>query len=50
MAGISDLTKTSWILSVYHLFLNCQEVSLQEFSLDFGVGPRTAPRMKPVGS
>ena len=32
MAGVSDMkTKTSRILSVYHLFLNCEEVSFQEF-------------------
>lgn len=36
--------KTSRILSVYHLFRNCQEVSFQEFSLNFGVSPRTALR------
>ena len=44
MAGISAITKTSRVLSVYHLFLNCSEVSLQEFSLSFGVGQRTAVR------
>ena len=27
---MEELTKTSRILSVYHLFLNCQEVSFQE--------------------
>jgi len=36
--------RLSRVLSVYHLFLNCQEVSLQEFSLNFGVGHRTALR------
>lgn len=36
--------KLSRILSVYHLFLNCQEVSLQEFTLNFGVSQRTALR------
>lgn len=38
------ITKTSRILSVYHLFLNCQEVSLQESTLNFGVSQRTALR------
>ena len=38
------ITKLSRILSVYHLFLNCQEVSLQEFTLNFGVSQRTALR------
>ena len=38
------LGRTSRILSVYHLFLNCEEVSYQEFELDFGVGHRTALR------
>ena len=37
-------TKTSRILSVYHLFLNCVEVSFQEFTLNFGVSQRTALR------
>ena len=36
--------KTSRVLSVYHLFLNCEEVSLQEFTLNFGVSQRTALR------
>lgn len=27
---MEELTKTSRILSVYHLFLNCKEVSFQE--------------------
>ena len=36
--------KTSRILSVYHLFLNCEEVSFQEFTLNFGVSRRTALR------
>ena len=44
MAGISDISKISRLLSVYHLFLYCEEVSLQEFSLSFGVGQRTAVR------
>ena len=44
MAGISDISKTSRVLSVYHLFLNCAEVSIQEFSLSFGVGQHTAVR------
>ena len=37
-------TKTSRILSVYHLFLNCEEVSYQEFSLSFGVSRCTGLR------
>lgn len=37
-------TKTSRILSVYHLFLNCEEVSFQEFTLNFDVSQRTALR------
>lgn len=32
-----QITKTSRILSVYHLFLHCEEVSYQEFTLNFGV-------------
>ena len=36
--------KLSRILSVYHLFLNCEEVSFQEFALNFGVSQRTALR------
>ena len=44
MGGISDISKISRLLSVYHLFLYCKEVSLQEFSLSFGVGQRTAVR------
>lgn len=36
--------KLSRVLSVYHLFLNCREVSLQEFALNFGVSQRTALR------
>lgn len=45
MAGVSNMkTKTSRILSVYHLFLNCEEVSFQEFTLSFGVSRRTALR------
>lgn len=39
-----QITKTSRVLSVYHLFLNCEEVSLQEFVLNFGVSQRTALR------
>lgn len=38
------VTKLSRILSVYHLFLNCEEVSFQEFTLNFGVSRRTALR------
>lgn len=38
------LSKTSRVLSVYHLFLNCEEVSFQEFTLSFGVSRRTALR------
>ena len=38
------ITRTNRVLSVYHLFLNCEEVSLQEFTLNFGVGRRTALR------
>ena len=45
MASIPDRkTKTSRVLSVYHLFLNCEEVSYEEFTLNFGVGCRTALR------
>ena len=45
MARVPDMkTKTSRILSVYHLFLNCEEVSFQEFTLNFGVSQRTALR------
>lgn len=36
--------KLSRILSVYHLFLNCEEVSFREFTLNFGVSQRTAVR------
>lgn len=39
-----QITKTDRVLSVYHLFLNCEEVSLQEFTLNFGVSRRTALR------
>lgn len=39
--GISKLSR---VLSVYHLFLTCQEVSFQEFTLNFGVSERTARR------
>lgn len=39
-----QITKTSRVLSVYHLFLHCQEVSYQEFTLNFGVSQRTALR------
>ena len=38
------VSKTSRVLSVYHLFLNCEEVSFQEFTLNFGVSQRTATR------
>jgi len=38
------MNKLSRVLSIYHLFLNCEEVSLQEFTLSFGVGQRTALR------
>ncbi len=38
------ISKTSRVLSVYHLFLNCEEVSFQEFTLNFGVSQRTALR------
>lgn len=38
------ITKTSRVLSVYHLFLHCEEVSYQEFTLNFGVSQRTALR------
>ena len=38
------VSKTSRLLSVYHLFQYCKEVSLREFSLGFGVGQRTAVR------
>ena len=44
MGKQGKVSKTSRVLSVYHLFLNCAEVSLQEFSLSFGVGQRTALR------
>lgn len=39
-----EITKTSRVLSVYHLFLGCEEVSFQEFTLNFGVSHRTALR------
>jgi len=39
-----SISRLGRVLSVYHLFLNCEEVSLQEFSLNFGVGSRTALR------
>ena len=39
-----QISKTSRILSVYHLFLNCEEVSFEEFTLNFGVSQRTALR------
>lgn len=38
------VNKLRRILSVYHLFLNCEEVSFQEFALNFGVSQRTALR------
>ena len=44
MGEQGKVSKTSRVLSVYHLFLNCAEVSIQEFSLSFGVGQRTAVR------
>lgn len=44
MGEQGKVSKTSRVLSVYHLFLYCEEVSLQEFSLSFGVGQRTAVR------
>ena len=44
MVEQEKVSKTSRVLSVYHLFLYCEEVSLQEFSLSFGVGQRTAVR------
>lgn len=37
-------TKTSRILSVYHLFLNCQEVSCQELRQQFEVSEKTSFR------
>ncbi len=39
-----NISKTSRVLSVYHMFLNCEEVSFQEFTLNFGVSRRTALR------
>lgn len=39
-----QIAKTNRILSVYHLFLTCEEVSLQEFTLNFGVSRPTACR------
>lgn len=39
-----DITKTSRVLSVYHLFLNCQEVSFQELRQQFEVSERTSLR------
>ena len=39
-----DISKTSRILSVYHLFLNCQEVSFQELRQQFEVSERTSLR------
>lgn len=38
------ISKTSRVLSVYHLFLHCEEVSCEEFALNFGVSGRTARR------
>lgn len=37
-----EITKTSRILSVYHLFLNCQEVSFQELRQQFEVSEKTS--------
>lgn len=39
-----EITKTSRVLSVYHLFLNCQEVSFQELSQQFKVSEKTSLR------
>ena len=39
-----DISKTSRILSVYHLFLNCQEVSFQELKQQFEVSEKTSLR------
>ena len=41
---MEELTKTSRILSVYHLFLNCQEVSFQELRQQFEVSEKTSLR------
>ena len=41
---MEELTKTSRILSVYHLFLNCQEVSFQELKQQFEVSEKTSLR------
>ena len=41
---MEELTKTSRILSVYHLFLNCQEVSFLELKQQFGVSEKTSLR------
>lgn len=38
------ITKLSRILSVYHLFLNCQEVSFQELRQQFEVSEKTSLR------
>lgn len=40
----AKITKTSRVLSVYHLFRNCQEVSFQELEQQLGMGRRTAYR------
>ncbi len=39
-----EITKTSRVLSVYHLFLNCQEVSFQELRQQFEVSEKTSLR------
>lgn len=39
-----EVTKTSRVLSVYHLFLHCQEVSFQELRQQFGVSEKTSLR------
>ena len=44
MARLAGIPRMSRVLSVYHLFLNCEEVSFQEFALSFGVSQRTALR------
>lgn len=38
------ITKLSRVLSVYHLFLNCQEVSFQELRQQFEVSEKTSLR------
>ncbi len=39
-----DISKTSRILSVYHLFLNCREVSFQELKQQFEFSEKTSLR------